>query len=67
MYTTFDEITQPFIKSTFSKNDTSVLEWIMFYKTGAETPKKSFRVLSCVICTIIKRYVYIDDIDCQSK
>ena len=26
MYTTFDEITQPFIKSTFSKNDTSVLE-----------------------------------------
>ena len=67
MYTTFDEITQPFIKATFSKNDTSVLEIIMFYETRAENPKKAFRVLSYVIYTIIKYYVYIYYLDCQLK
>ena len=31
MYTTFGEITQPFIKSTLAKNNTSVLALIAFY------------------------------------
>ena len=65
MYTTFGEITQPFIKSTLSKNNTSVLALIMIYETRADNPKKYFRVLSCVIYTIIKNYVCIDYLACQ--
>ena len=60
MNTTFGEITQPFIKATSSKNNTSVLSLIMFRETRADNTKKYFRVLSCVIYTIIKNYVYID-------
>ena len=59
MYTTFGEITQHFIKATLSKNNTSVLELIMFYYIRADNPKKAFRVLSCAIYTIIKNYVCI--------
>ena len=54
MNTTFGELTQPFIKATLLKNNTSVLELIIFHETIRENHKKSFRVLSCVIYTIIK-------------
>ena len=37
----------------------------MFYETRAD--KKSYRVLSCVIYTIIKNYVYIHYLACQRK
>ena len=60
MYTTFGEITQPFIKATSEKNNTIVLALITFNETWADNPKKYFRVLSCVIYTIIKNYVCID-------
>ena len=67
MYNTFGETTQPFIKYTLEKNNTSVLELIMFYETRADNPEKYFRVLSCVIYIIIKNYVCIDYIYCKSK
>ena len=54
MYNTFGEITQPFIKATLSKNNISVLELSMFYETRGDNLRKSFRVLSCVIYSIIK-------------
>ena len=38
----------------------------MFYETRADNPKKYFGVLSCVIYIIIKNYVSIDYLDCQS-
>ena len=57
MFTTFGEITHPFIKATLAKKNTSVLALIMFYETRAD--KKSYRVLSCVIYDIIKNYVCI--------
>ena len=60
MYTTFGEITQPFIKSTIEKINTSVLALIMFYDTREYIPKKQFRVLSCVIYGIIKNYFCIN-------
>ena len=60
MYTTFGETTQPFIKATLAKNNTSVLALIMFYETISDNTKKYFIVLVCVIYTIIKNYVYID-------
>ena len=67
MNTTFGEITQPFIKSTLANNNTIVLALIIFYEAIADNPKKAFRVLSCVIYTIIKHYVCIDYLACQYK
>ena len=49
MYTTFDEITQPFIRTTLSKNNTSVLELRIFYETGGDIPNKYPRVLSFIV------------------
>ena len=39
----------------------------MFHETRGEHPRKRFRVLSCVIYTIIENYVCIDYLACQSK
>ena len=65
LFTTFGEITKPFIKATLAKNNTSVLALIMFYETRAY--KKYYRVFSCVIYTIIKNYICIDYLAFQSK
>ena len=65
--TTFGEITQPFIKATLSKKNTSVLALIMFYETRGDNPKKYFRVLSCVVYSIIKNYVCIEYLACIPK
>ena len=65
MYNTFGETTQPFIKYTLEKNNTSVLELIIFYEIRADNPNKYYRVLSCVIYTITKNYVCIDYIACK--
>ena len=67
MQTIFGEITQPFIKATLLKKNTSVLALKIFYEKRVYNPKKCFRVLSCVIYTIIKHYVYIEYLACQSK
>ena len=67
MYTTFVEITQPFIEATLPKKNTSVLELIMFYDTRADNPRKAFRVLSCVIYNIMKNYFCIDYLDFRPK
>ena len=64
MYTIFDEITQPFIKATLAKNNTSVLALIIFYETIADNTKKYYIVLSCVIHIIINHYVCIDYLSC---
>ena len=42
--TTFGELTQTFIKATFSKNNISVLALIMFHETRGKNTKKAFRV-----------------------
>ena len=65
MKTTLGAITQPHNISTWPKKKTRVLALIMFYESRADNPKKTFRVLSCVIYTIIKSYVCIDDLDYQ--
>ena len=44
-----------------------MLELIIFYETRADNPKNCFRVLSFVIYSIIKYYVYIDYLACQPK
>ena len=60
---TFGAITQPFIRDTLSKKKTRVLALSMFYETRAENI--AYRVLSCVIYTIIKNYVCIYYLACQ--
>ena len=65
MKTTFGATTQPPIRATFSKKKTTVLALLMFYETRAD--EIAYRVLSCVIYTIIKNQVCIDDIDYQPK
>ena len=37
----------------------------MFHETGVYNPKKDYRVLSCIIYTIIKNYVCIDYLSCK--
>ena len=63
MKTTFGTITQPFIRATLLKNKTRFLALLMFYETKSRNI--AYRVLSCVIYTIIKIYACIDYIACQ--
>ena len=65
MKSIFGAITQPFIRATLLKKKTIVLYLLMFYETRAENI--AYRVLICVIYTIIKHYVCIDYLACQSK
>ena len=45
------------INKTLMKQDTKVLALVVFYELGNFNPRKMFRVLSCVIYTIIDRCV----------
>ena len=49
------------------KRDTRVLALVVFYELGNFNPSKMFRVLSCVIYTIIDRYVCIDYLGTETK
>ena len=66
MNTIFGEITQPFIKITVLKKHkyVSIINFLWYKR---ENPKKYFRVLSCVIYTIIESYLYIVCLAFQSK
>ena len=55
------------IKFSLMKNKTSVMELIMIYETVGIYIKKLFRVLSCVVYTLIDNYVCIEYLPCQSK
>ena len=67
MKTTFGEITQPHIKTTLAKNNEKMLALLIFDETRADNTKKYFKVLSCVLYTIISNYVCIDYLACESK
>ena len=49
------------------KRDTRVIALVVFYELGNFNPRKMFRVLSCVIYTIIERYVCIDYLCKETK
>ena len=57
---TFGADTNKNINKTLMKRDTRVLALVVFYELGNFNPRKMFRVLSCVIYTIIDRYFCID-------
>ena len=67
MNNTFGALTQPFIKRISSKNNTSVLQLIIFHETRWLKPNKAFRVLSCAIYAILINYLCIEYLDCKSK
>ena len=67
MFTKFGVITQAFIKSTLAKNNTSMLALIMFYSTRGDHTKKYFKVLSCVVYSIVKNCVFIEYLACLRK
>ena len=54
------------LKTILTKKKTRVLALSMFYETRKH-PKKAFKVLSCVIYTIIGNYVCIDYSACEWK
>ena len=56
----FGPDTNTHIAKRLSKNNTRVLALVIFYESGEKIIRKMFRVLSCVIYTIIDKYVCID-------
>ena len=56
-----------YIKKFLMKKNTSIMVLIMIYENNGEIPKTFYRVLSCVVYTLIDNYVCIDYISCQSK
>ena len=64
---TFGADTNKHINKTLMKRDTRVLSLVVFYELGNINPGKMFKVLSCVIYTIIDRYVCIDYLGTEIK
>ena len=57
---TFGPYTNSHINKTLQKKNTIVLALVIFYESGKTIIRKLFRLLSCVIYTIIDKYVCID-------
>ena len=66
MITTFSTSTMTRISKILLKPNTRVLALVMFFENRKNT-KKFFRVLSCVIYTIISNYVCIDYLGSEKK
>ena len=47
------------------KKDTCIIPLVMFYET--KKPTKVYRVLSCVLYSIIENYFFVDYLCCHSK
>ena len=56
----FGPDTTSHINKILQKKNTRVLALVIFYESGKTIIRKLFRVLSCVIYTIIDKYVCID-------
>ena len=64
--TTFGAMIQQLIsKIVLKKNKSVSIIYVLWDQT--KKPKKNFKVLSCVIYTIIRNYVYIDYLGSESK
>ena len=63
---TFGPDTISNINKILQKKNTRVLALVIFYESGKTIIRKLFRVLSCVIYTIIDKYVCIDYL-CSEK
>ena len=64
---TFGADTNKHINKTLINRDTRVLALVIFYEHGTFNPRKMFKVLICVIYTIIDRYVCIDYLGIETR
>ena len=64
---TFHETTMENIRDFLKNKNTCVITLIMFYGDNGVKPKQMYRVLSCVLYSIIDNYFCIDYLLCQSK
>ena len=55
------------VRDLLKKNNKCVMELIMFYENNGEKPKKMYRVLICVLYSLMENYVCIGYLLCQSK
>ena len=55
------------IRDCLRKNNTCVMALMMFYDNNVEKPKKWYKVLICVVYSLIDNYVCIDYLSRQSK
>ena len=49
------------------KKDTCIIALVMFYENKTKNSTKVYRVLSCVLYSVIDNYVWIDYLCCHSK
>ena len=64
---TFGTETTSYINTILMKKNTRVLALVIFYESGNINPRKMFKALSCVIYTIIDKYVCIDYLGTEKK
>ena len=64
---TFGKDSKSNINTILQRKNTRVLALVVFYELGSTNPRKMFKVLSCVIYTIIYRYVFIDYLGTEKK
>ena len=57
---TFGSDTVKYINLILKKRNNRVIALIMIYALGSYSTKKVFKVLSCVVYTMIEKYVCID-------
>ena len=64
---TFGADTNKYINKILLKRNTRVIALVVYYEHGNLNSRKMFKVLSCVIYTIIDRYVCIDYLCTETK
>ena len=55
------------IRDCLKKKNTCVMSLIMICENNGGNGKKMYRVLSCVVYSLIDNYVFIEYLSCQSK
>ena len=64
---TFHDRTMETIRDCMRSKNTCVMALIMFYENNGVKQKIMYRLLRCILYTIIDTYVFIDYLSCQSK
>ena len=55
------------IKNCIMKKNTSIIALIIIYENNGKDTKTVYKVLICVVYTLIENYVCIEYLSCQSK
>ena len=55
------------IIDVMKNKDKYVISLVIFYESKGIKPKKVYRVLSCVLYSIVDNFVCIENLSCQTK